>query len=333
MENTWNDWWITEGFFRPEYVNKNRNMQVQDGSILPITGAYVNNAVQQSFVMMLPPPNVTGQLHLGHALTISIQDSLVRWNRMYGKKTLWLPGCDHAGIATQTVVEKDLWRTSSQTRFDIGRQKFLELAWAWKESKEQRIYTQMKVMGASLDWSRSVFTMDMKFSAAVTEAFVRLHDRGLIYRAQRPVTWSCALQSAISDIEVDKLEITGPTALSVPGYKHPITFGELWRFAYVVVDSAEEVDGVGGKVSMKEFRGLRELVVATTRPETIFGDVAVAVHPADPRYTDVIGKFVRHPFSTKLLPIIADAILVDPEFGSGVVKVTPGNIVGSKCNG
>lgn len=256
------------------------------------------------FVMVIPPPNVTGSLHLGHALTNAIEDAITRWHRMKGRSALWVPGCDHAGIATQVVVEKKLWREDKISRHDIGREKFIEKIWEWKESKGGRIYHQLKKIGSSMDWDRVSFTMDPKLCKAVTEAFCQLHEKTLIYRDKRLVNWSCTLKSAISDIEVDKVEIPGRTFLSIPGYADKVEFGVLVSFAYQVEDTNEEI------------------VVATTRIETMLGDTAVAVHPKDERYTHLHGKFVKHPFVDRRMPIVLDEF-VDMNFGTGAVKITP----------
>ncbi|KAJ8954338.1 hypothetical protein NQ314_007112 [Rhamnusium bicolor] len=223
---------------------------------------------------------------------------------MKGETTLWNPGCDHAGIATQVVVEKQLWREEQRTRHDIGRENFIQKVWKWKDEKGIRIYHQLKKMGSSYDWDRAAFTMDPKLCRAVTEAFVRLHDDGTIYRSNRLVNWSCTLKSAISDIEVDKVELPGRTLLSVPGYEEKIEFGVLVYFAYQVEGSDEK------------------LVVATTRVETMLGDTAVAVHPNDDRYKHLHGKFVIHPFCDRKIPIVADDF-VELGFGTGAVKITP----------
>lgn len=256
------------------------------------------------FVMVIPPPNVTGSLHLGHALTNSIEDAITRWHRMKGRSALWVPGCDHAGIATQVVVEKKLWREQKISRHDIGREKFIEKVWEWREKSGGRIYHQLKKIGSSMDWDRVSFTMDPKLCKAVTEAFCRLHEKSFIYRDNRLVNWSCTLKSAISDIEVDKVEITGRTFMSIPGYQDKVEFGVLVTFAYQVEDTNEEI------------------VVATTRIETMLGDTAVAVHPKDSRYTHLHGKFVKHPFVDRRLPIVLDDF-VDMNFGTGAVKITP----------
>ncbi|XP_046735279.1 valine--tRNA ligase isoform X2 [Diprion similis] len=288
VEAAWYSWWRKQGFFKPEYGRKSINETNPKGT----------------FVMVIPPPNVTGSLHLGHALTNAIEDVITRWNRMKGRTTLWNPGCDHAGIATQVVVEKKLWRDEQKTRHDIGREKFVEKVWEWKNEKGDRIYEQLRKLGSSFDWDRACFTMDPKLCRAVTEAFVRLHESGDIYRSNRLVNWSCTLKSAISDIEVDKMELPGRTFLAIPGYKEKVEFGVLVSFAYQVEDSDEKV------------------VVATTRIETMLGDVAVAVHPKDARYSHLVGKYVKHPFCDRKIPIITDDF-VEMEFGTGAVKITP----------
>uniref|UniRef100_A0A8C2WWQ8 Valine--tRNA ligase, mitochondrial n=1 Tax=Cyclopterus lumpus TaxID=8103 RepID=A0A8C2WWQ8_CYCLU len=285
VESSWYQWWEKEGFFRPEQHR-------------------LSHRVDQTFALCIPPPNVTGTLHLGHALTVAVEDALVRRRRMQGYRVLWVPGCDHAGIATQTVVERRLLRDGGKRRQDFTRKQFLREVWKWKNETGEEIYHQLRRLGASLDWSRACFTMDPGFSRAVTEAFVRLSDSGLIYRSEALVNWSCALESAISDIEVDSQELSGQTMLSVPGYKDKVEFGTMLTFAYPL----EGHDG--------------EVAVSTTRPETMLGDVAVAVHPDDPRYQAVHGKHCRHPFTNRLLPIITDSV-VDMELGTGAVKVTP----------
>ncbi|XKL60308.1 hypothetical protein PGB90_001324 [Kerria lacca] len=291
VEAVWYSWWEKQKFFKPEYGKKS-----------------MNENIRGKFIMVIPPPNVTGTLHLGHALTNAIQDALTRWNRMKGRLTLWNPGCDHAGIATQVVVENKLWRECKKTRHDLGREEFIKKIWEWKEEKGDRIYTQLRKLGSSLDWDRACFTMEPKLSAAVTEAFVRLHENGDIYRSNRLVNWSCSLKSAISDIEVDKIELTERTMLSVPGYDKKIEFGVLIYFAYEVIHNVE---------FEKEY-----IVVATTRIETMLSDSAVAVHPDDERYKHLHGKFVIHPFCDRKIPIVCDSF-VDREFGTGAVKISP----------
>lgn len=289
VESSWYDWWVKSGFFEPEFT--------KDGKIKP----------EGLFCIPAPPPNVTGALHIGHALTIAIQDSLIRYNRMKGKTVLFLPGFDHAGIATQSVVEKQIWAKEKKTRHDYGREAFVEKVWEWKEHYHKRIKTQIKDLGASYDWTREAFTLDSKLSKAVKEAFVRLHDEGTIYRAFRLVNWSVKLNTAISNLEVENRDIKGRTLINVPNYSEPVEFGVLTSFAYPVV---------GSKTGEK-------IIVATTRPETMFGDTAVAVHPDDKRYTHLHGAFVQHPFLPRKLPIVCDAEAVDMEFGTGAVKITP----------
>ncbi|XP_072176275.1 valine--tRNA ligase-like [Diadema setosum] len=289
VEACWYDWWEQMGFFTPEY--QTRENQTRGVNKTP-------------FVVCLPPPNVTGVLHLGHTLTATIQDSLVRWHRMRGDPTLWVPGCDHAGIATQVVVERHLQHEKRATRQDLGREQFVKHVWKWKEEKGGEIYQQLRRLGASLDWTRESFTMDERFSAAVREAFVRLHDAEIIYRSSQLVNWSCALKSAISDIEVDQMTLTGRTGVNVPGYSAPIDFGMLIYFSYPVEGSDSQIP------------------VATTRIETMLGDTGIAVHPDDERYRHLVGQFAIHPFTGRKLPIIADDH-VDRDYGTGAVKITP----------
>ncbi|XP_014482255.1 PREDICTED: valine--tRNA ligase, mitochondrial-like isoform X2 [Dinoponera quadriceps] len=259
---------------------------------------------KDSFTMILPPPNITGVLHLGHALTATVQDVLARWYRMRGYSVLWIPGLDHAGIATQVVVEKHLRHTRNLSRLDLTREEFTSLVWRWKADKAGTIRDQLKMLGASLDWDREYFTVDQRHSAAVTEAFVRLHERGLLYRGCDFVNWSPSLRSTVSEIEVVDVAVRGSTKLSVPGYRNKVTFGRMMKLAYPVEDSEEE------------------LIVATTRPETIFGDVALAVHPDDERYARYIGRRVTHPVRNVPIPIVADSA-VRKDFGTGVLKITP----------
>nr|XP_022920244.1 valine--tRNA ligase [Onthophagus taurus] len=266
----------------------------------------------RKYSLILPPPNITGILHLGHALAVTVEDVLVRWHRMRGFDTVWVPGMDHAGIATQVVVEKKLYKEKGLTRHDFGREAFEKEVWKWKEEKEEVIGGQLKRMGVKLDWPRQMFTLDRKQSVAVTEAFIKLYDSGLIYRSDYLVNWSCVLRSAISDVEVEHLEVTGRTELPVPGYDTPVVFGQLSHFAYKLCD----VEPTGS------LQGDGEIVVATTRPETIPGDVAVAVNPNDSRYAHLIGQYVWHPLRNEKIPIIGDSF-VDSDFGTGAVKVTP----------
>uniref|UniRef100_A0A8D1XNI4 Valine--tRNA ligase, mitochondrial n=1 Tax=Sus scrofa TaxID=9823 RepID=A0A8D1XNI4_PIG len=253
VEAAWYPWWVREGFFKPEYQTR-----------LP-------QATGETFSMCIPPPNVTGSLHIGHALTVAIQDALVRWHRMRGDRVLWVPGSDHAGIATQAVVEKKLWKERGLRRRELSREDFL------REGS----------------------------SVAVTEAFVRLYKAGLLYRSRQLVNWSCALRSAISDIEVESRPLSGRTELRLPGCPTPVSFGLLVSVAF-------PVDGEPDA----------EVVVGTTRPETLPGDVAVAVHPDDARYTHLHGRQLHHPLTGQLLPLITDCA-VQPHLGTGAVKVTP----------
>ncbi|MEZ5473380.1 MAG: valine--tRNA ligase [Steroidobacteraceae bacterium] len=240
-----------------------------------------------SYCIMLPPPNVTGTLHMGHAFQHTLMDILTRWHRMRGDRTLWQSGTDHAGIATQMVVERQL-NAAGKHRLDLGRKDFVERVWQWKEQSGGTITRQMRRLGASVDWSRHKFTMDADLSLAVTEVFVRLHDKGLIYRGKRLVNWDPVLLTAVSDLEVLAEEEQG----------------SLWHLRYPLTDGSGHV------------------TVATTRPETLLGDTAVAVHPDDERYRALIGKLVKLPLTEREIPIIADTY-VEPEFGSGCVKITP----------
>jgi len=243
----------------------------------------------QPYCIVIPPPNVTGSLHVGHALNHSLQDILIRWRRMQGRNTLWLPGTDHAGIATQNVVEKQLM-ADGLSRESFGRERFIERVWLWKATSGDTIIRQQKRLGESCDWDRLRFTMDPGLSEAVREVFVRLHQDGLLYRGERLINWCPRCLTALSDIEVEHQEITG----------------KLYTIRYPLADNPTQY-----------------LLVATTRPETMLGDTAVAVHPEDDRYRDRIGKQVQLPLTTRTIPIVKDAILVDREFGTGAVKITP----------
>ena len=250
-------------------------------------GYFAPSAAGPAFSIVIPPPNVTGTLHMGHAFQDTIMDALTRFHRMRGFDTLWQPGTDHAGIATQMVVERQL-NAAGQSRLDLGREAFVERVWQWKETSGGMIAKQMRRLGASVDWQRDVFTLDPAMSQKVTEVFVRLYDDGLIYRGKRLVNWDPVLKTALSDLEV-------------VGEDEP---GSLWHLRYPLVE------------------GPGYLVVATTRPETMLGDAAVAVHPDDERYRHLVGRKVRLPLAERELPIIADDY-VDPAFGSGCVKITP----------
>jgi len=257
-------WWMTRGYFKAE-----------------------EKSTRIPYSVILPPPNVTGQLHLGHALNHSVQDTLVRWKRMRGYNVLWMPGTDHAAIATQSVVEREL-KKEGKNRRDMGREAFVERVWQWKEQYGGRIVEQMKRLGDSCDWDRQVFTLDEGVSKSVRKVFVELYNKNLIYKGLRLINWSPALESAISDLEVEYREIKG----------------NIYHIRYPLADGSGEVE------------------VATTRPETMLGDTAVAVHPDDERYQKWIGKQVRLPLTNRTIPVIADTY-VDREFGSGVVKITP----------
>ncbi|KAK4629503.1 Valine--tRNA ligase, mitochondrial [Fulvia fulva] len=287
VESAWYDWWEKEGYHLPEYK---ANGEVKD---------------RGSFVITIPPPNVTGALHIGHALATSLQDAMIRWNRMKGLTVLYVPGCDHAGISTQSVVENMLYhRRNGMTRHDLGREKFVETVWEWKDEYHSKITKVMKRLGGSMDWTREAFTMDENLSAAVRQTFVQLHDEGLIYRANRLVNWCTKLTTALSNLEVDQKELEGSTKLDVPGYDKKIEFGSIWNFKYQIAGTNEFIE------------------VATTRPETMLGDSGVAVHPSDERYKHLIGKKVQHPFVDRQLPIFGDDT-VEKDFGTGAVKITP----------
>ena len=282
VETSWYAWWEKSGFFTPEY-----------------------HTSDEKYVMVLPPPNVTGSLHVGHAMMGAIEDALVRWQRMQGKQVLFLPGCDHAGIATQAVVEKKLAKESNIKRQDLGRKAFVEAVWKWKEQYGDRIYLQLRRMGLSLDWTRTRFTLDAGLSEAVREAFVRMYDDGLIFRANRLVNWCGKLQTALSDLEVEMMEVGANSWIEVVGNsKKKYEFGVMTSIAYAV----EGGDG--------------EIVIQTSRPETVFGDTAIAVNPGDSRYAKFHGKRVVHPVTGKLLPIVLDEA-ADPNFGTGALKITP----------
>ena len=268
IETSWYNTWESENYFAPQGAG-------------------------ESYTIMIPPPNVTGSLHMGHGFNNAIMDALIRFRRMQGRDTLWQPGTDHAGIATQMLVERQL-EAKGQNRHDLGREKFLEKVWEWKDQSGGNISRQIRRLGSSVDWSRERFTMDDGLSEAVKEAFVRLHEDGLIYRGKRLVNWDTKLHTAISDLEVENHDEKG----------------HLWNLRYPLADGAKTAEG------------LDYLVVATTRPETLLGDAAVAVNPTDERYQALIGKFVELPLVGRRIPIIADDYC-DPAFGTGCVKITP----------
>lgn len=264
FEKKWYEFWEKNNFFHAEAD--------RDG---------------EAYSIVIPPPNVTGQLHMGHALDNTLQDILIRYNRMSGKNTLWMPGCDHAGIATQARVEEEL-RKENLSRYTLGREKFLERVWQWKETYGSRIMYQLRSLGSSLDWQRERFTMDEGCSRAVREVFVSLYEKGLIYRGRRITNWCPKCSTALSDIEVE----------------HKTEAGHLWHIRYRFEDGSGYVE------------------IATTRPETMFGDTGVAVHPDDERYKKFVGKTLILPVVNRPIPLFADEY-VDPAFGTGAVKVTP----------
>ena len=273
--------------YNPHAIEQHWYKNWEDKGYFKATDNNPGTAEAESYCIMIPPPNVTGTLHMGHAFQDTIMDTLIRFNRMQGKKTLWQAGSDHAGIATQMVVERQL-AAKGQSRHDLGREAFIDKVWEWKEQSGNTITRQLRRMGSSLDWSRERFTMDDGLSESVQEVFVRLHDEGLIYRGKRLVNWDPVLHTAVSDLEVISEEENG----------------HLWHMRYPLADDSGY------------------LVVATTRPETMLGDSAVAVHPDDERYQHLIDKEIKLPLSERLIPIIADDY-VDPEFGTGCVKITP----------
>lgn len=271
VENGMYQVWEDKGYFQPSYDK------------------------QQSFSIALPPPNVTGSLHMGHGFNNAIMDTLTRYHRMLGENTLWQPGTDHAGIATQMVVERQL-NAQGIKRHDLGREKFLEKIWEWKAESGGNITRQIRRLGSSVDWSRERFTMDDGLSNAVKEVFVRLYEDGLIYRGKRLVNWDTKLQTALSDLEVENHDEKG----------------SLWHFRYYLTDK-----------NAKTQDGKNYLIVATTRPETLLGDTAVAVNPEDARYQHLIGQTVTLPITGRIVPIVGDDKAVDMEFGTGCVKITP----------
>jgi len=253
--------------------------------------AFAPGQGEDAYCIVIPPPNVTGTLHMGHAFSYTLQDILIRWQRMHGKSTLWQPGTDHAGIATQMVVERLLDKEGLHRR-DLGREQFLDRVWEWKEKSGGAIISQLKRLGCSCDWSRERFTLDEGLSEAVREVFVRLYEEGLIYRGKRLVNWDPVLETAVSDLEV----------------VHEEEAGHLWHIRYPLADAAPDEQAY--------------VTIATTRPETMLGDTAVAVHPEDERYTHLIGRKLNLPLCGRAIPVLADTF-VDPEFGTGCVKITP----------
>ena len=272
VESAWDAWWEKKGFFTPD------------------AKAAKGSCESKRFVMVIPPPNVTGKLHLGHTLTGSIEDALSRWNRMCGNQTLWVPGVDHAGIATQSIVERRLLKEEKLTRHDLGRDEFLKRVWQWKEMNAGHIKGQLQRLASSVDWTRERFTMDDRCARAVEEAFIRFHDQGLIYRDNRLVNWCPHLRTALSDLEVDHEDIAGKTYVKIPGFDGKVEVGVLCEFKYPIKGTKDA------------------LIVATTRLETMLGDTAVAVHPEDDRYKAYHGKELEHPFfPDRKMVVIADA--------------------------
>jgi len=276
--------WEESGYFNPDNLVKNPKIK------------------SKAYAIHLPPPNVTGSLHMGHALNATITDILIRYHRMKGDKTVWFPGTDHAGIATQNVVEKQL-KKEGINRWDLGREKFIEKVWEWKNKYGNIIIEQLKKLGASCDWSRLRFTMDSEYAEAVKKAFIYYYNQGLIYRGKRIVSWCIACQTSLSDLEVEYKEESG----------------KLWFIKYPI-QSKIATPSKGARDDDKD--GQSYIIVATTRPETMLGDVAVAVNPNDERYKKVVGKNVVLPLQNREIPVIADE-KIDMAFGTGAVKVTP----------
>ncbi|MCA1696844.1 MAG: class I tRNA ligase family protein, partial [Actinobacteria bacterium] len=266
-QRRWYDFWLEKGYFHAD-----------------------PSSAKPPYTIVIPPPNVTGALHLGHALNNTLQDILIRWRRMQGYDALWMPGTDHAGIATQAVVERRLLEEEKKTRHDLGRDALVERIWAWKDEYEKRILSQLRLMGCSCDWERTRFTLDPVCARAVRTTFFRLFQADKIFRGKRLVNWDTHLRTAVADDEIEYEDVKG----------------QLWTITYPVTGSPWEA-----------------LQVATTRPETMLGDTAVAVHPEDPRFKHLIGKTVTLPLLNREIPVIGDAVLVDPKFGTGCVKVTP----------
>jgi len=279
--------WEKSGFFNPDKLPKTQNLPVRNTDGKPKT-----------YTMVIPPPNVTGSLHMGHALNATIQDILIRKKRMEGFKTLWLAGTDHAGIATQNVVEKKL-KKEGISRHDLGREKFLEKVWEWKEEYGNIILGQLKKLGSSCDWSRTRFTMDSEYQKAVVDTFVHYHKKGWVYRGERVISWCRRCRTSLSDLELEYKEEKG----------------NLWFIKYPLTKNPKQIQNSKSKIQTY-------IIVATTRPETMLGDTAVAVHPSDIRYKNLIGKTIVLPLQNREIPIIASR-KIDKEFGTGAVKVTP----------
>ncbi len=252
------------------------------------------NPAKKPHTIVIPLPNVTGALHMGHALNGTLQDLITRWRRMQGYEALWMPGTDHAGIATQAVVERRMLEEEGLTRHDVGREALVNRIWKWKDAYEARILGQLKQLGASCDWRRTRFTLDEVCSKAVRRTFFKFFKDGLIFRGKRLVNWDTYLQTAVADDEVFEEDVAG----------------HFWTFTYPVVNEDGTPTG-------------QTIAFSTTRPETMLGDTAVCVHPSDERYKDLVGQKVKIPLNGRLIPIIADGLLANPEMGTGAVKVTP----------
>jgi valyl-tRNA synthetase len=299
---------MLEKTFEPQAAEPRLYAQWEASGLFAPRAANATDGAADAYSIVIPPPNVTGTLHIGHALNNTLQDMLARYHRMRGKSVLWLPGTDHAGIATQMVVERQLAAAGNVGRRDMGRDAFVEKVWDWKAQSGGAIVGQLRRLGASCDWSRERFTLDEGLNAAVRKVFVQLHKEGLIYRDKRLVNWDPHFQTAISDLEVEQREVDGA----------------YWHFAYPLADGVTYEHPVAfdedGKATEYETRD--HIVVATTRPETMLGDTGVAVHPTDERYASIVGKFVTLPITGRRIPIVADDY-ADPTKGSGAVKITP----------
>ena len=314
IEARWAEYWVREKLFHVETPEGSRQLPVASSQQSPDADRTRQTSSSNSeksaqtrpvFTLLLPPPNVTGRLHMGHMLNQTQMDILVRWHRMRGFITLWLPGTDHAGIATQMMVERQLAKEGKKRR-EMGREKFVERVWEWKREYGGAILDQMKRLGASVDWGREYFTMDENLSRAVREVFVRLYEEGLIYRGKYIVNWCPRCETAISDLEV----------------KHEEVAGKLWEIRYPVIGAKTSIQAAKDAAWMGHPQEQEYITVATTRPETMLGDTAVAVNAADERYTHLHGKHVLLPLMKREIPIILDEI-AKPEFGTGAVKITP----------
>ena len=276
--------WESSGFFNPDKLPAAR---------------------KKTYIIVLPPPNITGELHMGHALNTIVQDVLIRWRRLQGFSTLWLPGTDHAGIATQNVVEKEL-KKEGLSKFDLGREKFTERVWQWKKKYGNIILEQLKKIGASCDWSRAKFTLEKNYAKAVETAFLHYYKKGWIYKGRRVINWCPRCQTSLSDLELE----------------HREKKGHLWYIKYPLAEKSKSESQNSKKIPNYKIQKTKYIIVATTRPETMLGDTAVAVNPKDRRYQELIGEKAILPLVNREIPIIADS-LVDPDFGTGAVKITP----------